>query len=240
VDAQFALSKCYLALENYQSALDEFLRFVQYFPESSQVPEAYFRLGVGYYQMESYLSAIDYFDKVIQDYSNSEYYGPALKNSAWCYDQLQEKQKAIQSFSAYLAAYPSAEDAQTIQLQIGRLLLETGNTQDAITKLSALERVDDLAISLEASYRLGMHYLSNDKVTKAEQSFKTATNSGGKDNYYRLSALAQLAALYENQNEQQKAISTYELLANSTNEERWTAAAKERIDMLRFQVQNTQ
>ncbi|NIV16778.1 MAG: hypothetical protein GWN62_37675 [Aliifodinibius sp.] len=97
-----------------------------------------------------------------------------------------------------------------------------------------------MAISLEASYRLGMYYLSNDNTTKAERVFKVATNPDGKDNYYRLSALAQLAAIYENQNEQQKAISTYELLSNSTNEERWTAAAKERIDMLRFQAQSEQ
>jgi len=234
VDAQFALSKCYLAQEDYQAALDEFLRFVQYFPESSQVPEAYFLLGVGYYQMESYLSAIDYFNGVIEDYANSEYYGPALKNSAWCYDRLQEKQKAAQAFSSYLEKYPSAEDAQMIQLQISRLLLETGNIQDGLTRIESLQNAEDLAVSLEAIYRLGMYYLSDDKTIRAEHVFKTAINRGGGDNYYRLSSLAQLAAIYENQGENQKAISTYELLANSTNEERWTIAARERIDLLKL------
>lgn len=234
VDAQFALSKCYLALENYQAALDEFLRFVQYFPESSQVPEAYFFLGVGYYQMESYLSAIDYFNKVIQNYPDSEYYGPALKNSAWCYDHLQEKQKAIEAFSLYLENFPSGEDAQKIQLQISGLLLETGNTQDALAKMKTLQNSEDLEISLEAAYRLGMYYLSNDKITNAEQIFQSAVNRGGGDNYYRLSALAQLGAIYENKGENQKAISTYEQLVNSTNEEQWTSAAKERIDLLKL------
>jgi TolA-binding protein len=234
VDAQFALSKCYLAQENYQAALDEFLRFVQYFPESSQIQEAYFLIGVGYYRMESYLSAIDYFNKVIQNYPNSEYYGPALKNSAWCYDRLQEKQKAVEAFSSYLEKYPSAEDAQKIQLQISSLLLEDGNTQDALTKMQSLQNSENLEVSLEAGYRLGMYYLSNDKIAKAEKIFQSTINRGGGDNYYRLSALAQLAAIYENQGENQKAISTYELLVSSTNEEQWTSAAKERIDLLKL------
>jgi tetratricopeptide (TPR) repeat protein len=233
VDAQYALSKCYLSLDDYQSALAEYLRFVQYFPESPQVPEVYFLLGVGYYQVESYLSAIDYFNKVIQDYSNSEYYGPSLKNSAWCYDNLLEKEKAIQAFSSYLEEYPSAEDAQMIRLQIGRLLLENGNTQDALAKLEALQNSKDLAVSLEASYRLGMNFLSTGEITKAEQKFKIALNQEGGDNYYRLSSLAQLAAIYENQGENQKAITTYEVLTNSTNEERWTGAARERIEILK-------
>ena len=236
VDAQFALSKCYMAQEDYKSASEEFLRFIQYFPQSPQLPEAYFLLGVGYYQLESYLSAVDYFGKVIGDYSTSEYYGPALKNSAWCYDRLQEREKAIQAFSGYLSSYPKAEDAQTIQLQVARLMLETGKTQDGVTRLQSMQKSQDLAISLEANYRLGMYYLESDKATKAEQAFKVAMNPTGGDNYYRLSSLAQLAALYENQGESQKAISTYELLANSTSEERWTSAAKERIDMLRLQT----
>ena len=236
VDAQFALSKCYVAQEDYKSASEEFLRFIQYFPQSSQLPEAYFLLGVAYYQLESYLSAVDYFAKVVQDYSSSEYYGPALKNSAWCYDRLQEKEKAAQAFTDYLASYPKAEDSQTILLQVARLMLETGKNQDAISRLETLQKSQDPAVSMEASFRLGMYYLENDKSTKAEQAFKQATNPNGGDNYYRLSSLAQLAALYENLGQQQKAISTYELLANSTSEERWTAAAKERIDMLRLQA----
>ena len=233
VDAQYALSKCYLSLDNYQSALAEFLRFVQYFPESPQVPEVYFLLGVGYYQVESYLSAIDYFHKVIQDYSNSEYHGVSLKNLAWCYDNLLEKEKAIQAFSSYLEAYPSAEDAQMVQLQIGRLLLDTGNTKDALAQLEALQNSQDLSVSLEASYRLGMNFLSTGEINKAKQKFKIALDPNGGDNYYRLNSLAQLAAIYENQGENQKAITTYEVLTNSTNEERWTGAARERIEILK-------
>ena len=235
VDAQFALSKCYVAQENYKSASEEFLRFVQYFPNSPQLPEAYFLLGVSYYQVESYLSAIDYFNKVIDDYANSDYYAPALKNSAWCYDRLKESDKAIQAFTNYLKAFPEAEDQYQIKLQVARLLLENDRTQEAITKFTELLKVADIEVSMEASYRLGMHYISSQQVKEAESTFKAALPAAGGENYYRLSSLAQLAAIYENQGKNAQAISTYELLANSTSEERWTAAANERIQLLRMQ-----
>jgi hypothetical protein len=89
---------------------------------------------------------------------------------------------------------------------------------------------------MEACYRLGMHYLSKDQTKQAEIAFRLTTPDKGGDNYYRLSSLAQLAALYENLGDSQKAITTYEVLAASTDEERWSAAAKERIDILRLQV----
>ena len=235
VDAQFALSKCYIAEGNYKAASAELIRFVQYFPQSPQIPEAYFLLGVGYYQLESYLSAIDYFNEVIQKYSESDFYAPALKNSAWCYDRLQETEKALQSFTTYLQKYPNAEDQNQIKLQLARLLLDSEQPQAAIAKFNELKMVSDIEISMEACYRLGMHYVSSDQQSKAENTFQIAARTEGGDNYYRLSSLAQLAAIYENQGNSQEAISTYEMLAASTSEERWTVAAKERIDLLLLQ-----
>ncbi len=239
VDAQFSLCKCYTAQGDYQSANQELLRFVQYFPTSVQLPEAYFLLGVGYYQMESYLSAIDYFTKVIQEYSDSDYFGSALKNSAWCYDRLKEKDSALQSFQTYLAQYPAAEDALQIQLQVARLLNETGKTIQAITHFQELQKISDPLVSIEASYRLGMMYISQEQSKKAQKAFQAAVSMNGGDNYYRLSAMAQLAAIYENQGDTNKAISTYESLVNSTTQDSWITAARERINVLQLQVNST-
>ena len=235
VDAQFALSKCYLAQENYQSAGEELQRFIQYFPGSVQAAEAYFLLGVVYYQLESYLSAIDYFNKVITEYTDSDFYGPALKNSAWCYDRLQDGPKALQAFSTYLKQYPKAEDNQQIELQVARLLAETGSTKEAVTRFEGLQKSGNPEIALEACYRLGMLQTELNQTEKAERAFRMAADLNSSDNYYRLSSLAQLAAIYENRGEAQKAINTYQMLASSTSEERWTTAARERISMLQLQ-----
>ncbi|MCB0287794.1 MAG: hypothetical protein KDE57_14140, partial [Calditrichaeota bacterium] len=55
---------------------------------------------------------------------------------------------------------------------------------------------------------------------------------GESADYYRLSSLAQLAAIYENIGKDSKAVSAYQLLVNSTSEERWVVAAEERIQAL--------
>lgn len=240
VDAQFALSKCYIAQNDYKSATEELIRFVQYFPGSPQSPEAYFLLGVGYFQTESYLSAIDYFSKVINQFPESEYYGPALKNLAWCYDRLKDNEKALAAFKNYAEKYPSAEDLGTIKIQIARLLFDSGKTQESINMFESLRKSNNTEICMETCYRLGMIYISQDQTTKAEKVFQMAVSSNSGDNYYRLSALAQLAAIYEGRGDAQKAITTYELLASSTSEERWTAAAKERINMLQLQTSPNQ
>lgn len=240
VDAQFSLCRCYLSQEDYLAASHELLRFIQYFPNSAQIAEAHFLLGVSYYQTESYLSAIDYFKKIIQDYSDSEYYGPALKNSGWCYDRLKETDRAIYSFQQYVSLYPDTEDANQLKLQIARLLNDSGKTNEAMIKFQEMQNATDPVVVIEASYRIGMIYLSQEQLNKAEKAFQTASNIAEGDNYYRLSALAQLAALYENKGEVNKAIITYEKLANSTSEERWTIAAKERITLLQTQASSTE
>ena len=122
-----------------------------------------------------------------------------------------------------------------INLQVARLLLENNQIQQAIAQFKGLHKVADIEVAMEACYRLGMHYISNQQIKEAESIFKSAIPAAGGENYYRLSSLAQLASIYENQGKNKQAISTYELLANSTNEERWTAAAQERIQLLRTQ-----
>jgi tetratricopeptide (TPR) repeat protein len=135
----------------------------------------------------------------------------------------------------YLKQYPKAEDNQQIELQVARLLAEIGSTKEAITRFEGLQKSGNPEIALEASYRLGMLQTELNVLEKAERAFRMAADLNSSDNYYRLSSLAQLAAIYENRGEAQKAINTYEMLASSTSEERWTTAARQRISMLQLQ-----
>ena len=232
VDAQFALAKAFLAQENYNDANRELLRFIQYFPESSQQAEAFYLLGVGYLKSESYLSAIDYFNKTASLYPKSDFCASSYKNAAWCFDRLNEKKKALEYFDLYLTTFPFAEDRQNIILQKGRLFSDLNQTGDAIIIFKDLQKNQDKNIAVEASYRLGVIYVAQNEVQNALSCFKFAIGNGIKENYYRLSAMAQLAAIYENSGQHEKAISTYELLANSTKEEQWVVAAMERINAL--------
>ena len=231
-DAQFSLAKAFMAQEKYPDAAREFSQFIQYFPASNQLPEANFLLGVCYFNMESYLSAIDCFDAVIAGFPESGFAAHALQNAGWTAGRLNDHVQALEYFRQYLTAYPSAEDAPKIRLQMANEHMQLNQHPDAIELYTTLIRTPDGAIASEAIYHLGMLYLQQNQVDEAESIFSQSIGVGESADYYRLSSLAQLAAIYENIGKDSKAVSAYQLLVNSTSEERWVVAAEERIQAL--------
>lgn len=231
-DAQFSLAKAFMAQEKYPDAAREFNQFIQYFPASNQLPEANFLMGVCYFNMESYLSAIDCFDAVIAGFPESGFAAHALQNAGWTAGRLNDHAQSLEYFRQYLSAYPSAEDAPKIRLQMANEHLQLNQIPDAIELYTTLIRTPDGAIASEAIYHLGMLYLQKNQVDEAESIFSQSIGVGESADYYRLSSLAQLAAIYENIGKDSKAVSAYQLLVNSTSEERWVVAAEERIHAL--------
>lgn len=231
-DAQFSLAKAFMAQEKYPDAAREFNQFIQYFPASNQLPEANFLMGVCYFNMESYLSAIDCFDAVIAGFPESGFAAHALQNAGWTAGRLNDHAQSLEYFRQYLSAYPSAEDAPKIRLQMANEHVQLNQIPDAIELYTTLIRTPDGAIASEAIYHLGMLYLQKNQVDEAESIFSQSIGVGESADYYRLSSLAQLAAIYENIGKDSKAVSAYQLLVNSTSEERWVVAAEERIHAL--------
>jgi TolA-binding protein len=232
MDAQFNLAKALLAQEDYEFAKGELERFMQYFPNSPQTPEALYLLGVCHFNLNSYLMATEYFDRISAQYQDTEFLAHALQNLGWCHERLGEKEKAITRFGEYLATKPDAPDSANIQLQIAKLLTESGQTDEANVALLKLQNVKSPDIAAEAHFMLGMAELSAENLKDAVIAFELAVQKGSRDNYHRLRALAQLGAIHENRGEWQKALSTYRLLVDSTSEDRWVRAAMERITSL--------
>lgn len=229
MDSQFALSKSFIAQEDYEAASRELNRFIHYFPGSNQIAEAYYMLGVVYYNNNSYLSAVDYFQKLERDFPDTEFFANAMQNIGLCYDKLNEKELAIEYFNKYLAAKPEAENKFAIYLQMAQILKDANQTENAIEILEELKANKDQDVAVEAAYQLGEIYLSQNSADKAIAEFKQAIKKGAPDNYYRLSAISQLASIYENAGKQQEAISSYKLIMSSTSDERWKTAAEARI-----------
>jgi TolA-binding protein len=232
MDAQFALAQALFAKEDYNLAAGEFFRYIQYFPDSPQIAEALFKLAVSYYNQESYLSASDYFAQIVTRYKESEYYVPALQNCGWSFERLGETKRALLFFQQYIDEVADAEDAPKIELQIARLQADTGNMMEAEPKYNALLASSKPEIVAEAAYRLGMLQMNKDDWDAARRAFVAAVKSDSKENYYRLNAISQLAAIYENEQDWQSALDTYKVLAESAAEETWINAARERIEVL--------
>jgi len=155
---------------------------------------------------------------------------------------LNEKESALEYFDTYLSAYPGEKKINNIKMQKANLLVDVNRSQEAVHIFSKLQMDPDSSITTEASFRLGEIYILDIKIQEAIKAFQVAIKSGKQNNYYRLSSIAQMAAIYENNGQQQKALEAYELLANSTTDAQWIEAAKERINALtgNFSVKDKQ
>lgn len=231
-DAQFALAQTMFAQQDYTAATAEFARFLEYFPDNPQSVEARFNLGVCYFNQQSYLSASDHFLLITQNHPDCEFYAHALQNAGWCYERLGEQENAVRYLSQYLRENPQADDRQKIKLHLGSLAAETGKWQEAITFFKELRASQDTGIATEAAYRLATVYMERQNWQAARQALKDAITKGDSNDFYRLNAMSQLAAMYENEQDWRKAVALYKLLADDAPEERWRTAAQERIQAL--------
>ncbi len=232
MDSQLALANAYFAQGNYAAANEEFARFIQYFPESPKLAEAIFNLGVGYFSLESFLSAAEKFNEVIQRYPKSEYYGAALQNIGWCYERMGDKEKALAFFTSYLAGSGAAENQAKIKLQVARLQSELGNVKESLAVYQTLQKSSDGKVAAEAAFHLGQTFLEMNQTARAKEAFQTAVRVGPKDHFYRLKALAELAYLYEIAQQWKQAAASYQQIIDSTTDENWVAAARERLQAL--------
>ena len=232
VDAQLALAQSYYDSGNDSAAVAEFTQFLTYFPESEQADEAFFELGISYFNLEEYGKATNNFSRILDGYPKSRFHGPALQNMAWCYDKLGESEQAIQFFQRYLTQAAAGDDADRVRLETARLLVLQGQSRESLKILQSVRENAAGEIAAEADYRLGLAYLDLQRRDDARRVFEQAVQRGKQDGYYRLSAISQLAALYEGEKQWDKAMAMYQLLIQTTSEKTWTTAALERIDAI--------
>ncbi len=232
MDAQFALAGAYQAQGKNEMANAEYQRFIQYFPDSPNIAEATFNLAIGYFNLESYLSASDFFNQIAEKHQHSSFYLPALQNLGWCYKKLGENEKALQYFQLFVDKNAAGPEQDQMRLQIATMKAELGLEAEAMPVFLALSKNSDGEIAAEAAYQRAMLLLKNENIELARRAFNLAIKKGAADNFYRLSALAQLGAIYEGRKNWKKAVAAYKLLADSASDPTWVAAAQERMQAI--------
>jgi len=100
-DAVYNQAFLYEESGQHQKANQLYLHFIESYPESNYVPEAYMRLGEYYFNppQNDLEKAIEYYEKVLA-YKESERYHFALYKIGWSYYRLSEYPQAISYFTA--------------------------------------------------------------------------------------------------------------------------------------------
>ena len=87
-------------------ALDEFAKFVQYFPASANAPNATFYMGQIYYRAEDWENAAKAFDAVLEKYNKNAKTPEAQYMKACALLSAKKKTAAGQEFKSFITNYP--------------------------------------------------------------------------------------------------------------------------------------
>ena len=72
-DKQFSFAEHYFSNGEYLKAIDEYERFIYFFPEEERVELARFRIGMSYFENKNFKKAINTFTSIIDKYNESQF-----------------------------------------------------------------------------------------------------------------------------------------------------------------------
>jgi tol-pal system protein YbgF len=107
--------------DKHQDAINAFQDFLNKFPESVYVPNAYFEMGVTYFALKDYKKALDSYQVLVGKYSFSPKLPDAMLGVADCQTALKDKVAARKILKQILALYPGSEIAAEAKKRLAAL-----------------------------------------------------------------------------------------------------------------------
>ncbi len=105
-------------------ALDEFAKYIQYFPTSAHAPEAQYYIGQIYFRAESWDDAAKAFDAVLEKFPKNPKTSEAQYMKAVALMHGKHKTAAGTEFNSFLADYPDSPHARDAHKHLRELGLE--------------------------------------------------------------------------------------------------------------------
>jgi len=216
-----------------ESARNAFEQFLTFFPDSDLRPTVQFRLGAYRFADGQYMRAAVDFTGVLDAEVEPDVAAAALFNLALCQRMLGSDDEARASLEKYRSLYGEDERTADVAMQLADLNEKDGNTQGLVDELVIAINGDyPSERKAELAYRLGVAREGIEDPEGAIRAYQLAMKAEPKSDPFRLSAVARLAAMYEKDGENQKALSAYRDLVKNAQDPELVAAAEERLNRL--------
>ena len=108
-DQQFPFAKTLMERGEYPQAINEFKRFIHFFPENENVPEAHYYIGLCYLKGKKYETARKVLSEVYRTYRTRPIGGKALLMIGESYYRQTVPLEAIRYFEKVIKEYPHTE-----------------------------------------------------------------------------------------------------------------------------------
>jgi len=107
----------------YDEAVQKFLGFVQTYPRSSLVPNAYFWLGESCMMLKDYDKAILYFQELVDKFPKNAMAPKALLAQADAFSAMKDKKSSMTVLKKVMELYPKTEEAAIAERKLRNLTL---------------------------------------------------------------------------------------------------------------------
>ncbi|MCP4104723.1 MAG: tetratricopeptide repeat protein, partial [Desulfobacteraceae bacterium] len=130
-DMQIEFAEQYFSNEEYSRAIDEYKRFIYFFPEHDKVEMAMYKIGMSYFNSNKYKKAIDAFSKIIdRQYSKKGNTNFEIAKVYYmiteCYLKLNSLGPAVSNLRNLLATTGDIEVRDETYYRLGWICLEAG------------------------------------------------------------------------------------------------------------------
>jgi TolA-binding protein len=231
--AQFLMADALAQSGAGAEARNAYDQFLSYFPDSDLKPTASFRLGLLQFEAKEFMRAAVAFTTALEDSASAEVRDPARYNLALCHRQLGDLVQARAELERYRQEFPAGAQAAEAVFQIADLDEAAGNLPAAASGFDqALNMKHGAALGAEIAFRLGRCREQLADVPGAIRAYQEARACTDRDEPFRLSALARLAALHESRKEYTRAIEAYRDIMKNSQDRELVVAAEERVEQL--------
>jgi|GEM_PF-3288052 len=233
IDALYGLGLAYENAGDEEKALVQYKNIMEQFSAKPNAVDAAFRLGSLHFKKENYKEAVQAFEFAATKKQSDKVRANTYYNIALCYENLGELEKAA---DAHLKFSTITEDKAQIRestLTSGLLYKKTEKFPQAIATFKKLIGRSGLPeMDLQAVNLLAECYRQLNKMTDAKKTYEMLVGLGPASNDLRVAGLAQLAYLYEQDKDFQKALRVYEKISASGGKKEWVKAAQQRMEVL--------
>ncbi len=230
-NSMFYLGDSYDQLKKYADAISAYSLFAETYPKNDLMPEVLSRLGAVHFMLKNFEEAIISYRQILDKFPVKPYIQDALYNIAVCYEKMKKSSEAMAMYMDFAERYPNNSRTVEARIQIGIYYQDQQLWDLAIAafRKALKKKTKHLA---EINFRIGDCYENMNNTSQAVKFYVATIPLLPKRNIYRITAMSQLAAVYERQQRWSRAIKVYRDIARNAAKAEWRQEAAKRVKLL--------
>ncbi|NQT35217.1 tetratricopeptide repeat protein [bacterium] len=233
-DAAYSTGWSLIQSGEIEEGAAELNRFIENYPDSSLVQDAYLAIGLANYRIEKYSEAVSALNKVWKNENASDLWLRAFKALITVYRDARFWDAAIRVTRDYIDRFPEAADKLDKQMNIGWFYLQLGQWEDGIRYYKPLLPIADAEREAEVQFYIGEAYMSNGEYRTAILEYLKVRVIGRKTKLdWGVTALYKAGNCYEKLGEPENAARMYKnIIAERGETSNYGMTAQKRLEAL--------